>query len=66
VYFKASLREAGKTRAQLLDEQSRLFEGGEVTSAVDLIPVNQIAVEPQRPRAGRGYDFLRENAATNG
>ena len=58
--FGGQHRERG---AQLTHEQIRLFEGGEVTAAVELVPVPDVGVLARRPPPAGTDDLVRVDAA---
>jgi hypothetical protein len=52
--------------AQLSCEQHRLLKCSEVTAAVELVPIDEMGIEPLGPAARRGNDLKGENAAAYG
>ena len=55
-----------ESSAQLLREQRRLLERGEMTAAVELVPVDEVGIDALGPAARRGEDLAREVAAPDG
>src|SRR5262245_2574537 len=53
-----------KAIAQLLREERRLFERGEVTATVELVPMDEAGEEALGPAARRGDNLPGEDAAS--